>query len=44
MRAPDYLQQPPPSWTGGHFTDPNEQKTQQSPGLGRISALQLVHS
>ena len=43
-RAPDYLQSPRSSWTGGHFIDPNEQNTQQSPGLGRIRALQFVHS
>ena len=29
---------------GGHFTVPNEQKTQQSPGLGRRSTLQPSHS
>ena len=44
MRTPNYLQQPPSGWTGGHFTDPKEQKTQQSPGLGRSRALQFVHS
>jgi hypothetical protein len=31
-------------WTGGHFTDPNEQKTQQLPGFGRNRVLQLSHS
>jgi hypothetical protein len=29
---------------GGHFTEPNEQKTQQSPGKGRSIALQPSHS
>ena len=29
-------------WTGGHFTDPNEQNTQQSPGPQQT--LQFVHS
>jgi hypothetical protein len=29
---------------GGHGTDPNEQNTQQSPGFGRSSAWQAVHS
>jgi hypothetical protein len=29
---------------GGHLTDPNEQKTQQSPGLGRSNALHPSHS
>jgi hypothetical protein len=28
---------------GGHFTEPNEQKTQQSPGFGFNVAPQLVH-
>lgn len=28
---------------GGHFTDPYEQKTQQSPGLGFSNALQCAH-
>lgn len=28
---------------GGHFTDPYEQKTQQSPGLGLSSVLQCPH-
>lgn len=31
-------------WIDGHFTEPNEQKTQQSPGFGRRSVLQLLHS
>lgn len=39
-----YEQHPSCCWIGGHFTEPNEQKTQQSPGLGRSSALQLLHS
>src|SRR5258708_37088199 len=29
-----YRQQPVEAWTGGHFTVPNEQKTQQSPLFG----------
>ena len=29
---------------GGHFTEPYEQNTQQSPGLGRSRVLQLPHS
>src|SRR4029079_2644610 len=29
------VQQACASWTGGHLTEPNEQKTQQSPGRGR---------
>ena len=29
---------------GGQRTDPNEQKTQQSPGLGRSKALHPWHS
>lgn len=29
---------------GGHFTEPKEQKTQQSPGFGFISVAQLRHS
>ncbi len=28
----------------GHFTEPKEQKTQQSPGFGRSCFLQFVHS
>jgi hypothetical protein len=32
------------SCIGGHFTEPKEQKTQQSPGLGRSSVLQFEHS
>ena len=31
-------------WIGGHFTEPKEQNTQQSPGLGRSKVLQLLHS
>ena len=31
-------------WIGGHFTEPNEQNTQQSPGFGRSSAWHRVHS
>jgi hypothetical protein len=30
--------------TGGHFTEPNEQNTQQSPGFGRNVTLQAEHS
>jgi hypothetical protein len=29
---------------GGHFTEPKEQKTQQSPGFGRNIVPQFVHS
>jgi len=29
---------------GGHFTEPKEQKTQQSPAKGFNSVLQLSHS
>jgi hypothetical protein len=29
---------------GGHFTDPYEQNTQQSPAKGRSTALQCSHS
>lgn len=32
------------AWTGGHFTVPNEQNTQQSPCLGRSTVLQFSHS
>lgn len=32
------------AWIGGHFTEPNEQKTQQSPGFGRSKVLQASHS
>jgi len=39
-----YLQQDFSSCMGGHFTEPNEQKTQQSPGLGFSTEPQLVHS
>jgi len=31
-------------WTGGHFTEPYEQKTQHSSDFGRSIALQRVHS
>lgn len=30
--------------TGGHLTEPYEQYTQQSPGLGRSTVLQPSHS
>jgi hypothetical protein len=39
-----YPQQPRSCWIGGHFTEPNEQNTQQSPGFGRNNAWQLLHS
>jgi hypothetical protein len=39
-----YPQHPRSSCIGGHFTEPKEQNTQQSPALGRNSVLQLVHS
>lgn len=39
-----YEQQERFSWMGGHFTVPNEQKTQQSPSRGFRSVLQLSHS
>lgn len=39
-----YPQQDRSAWTGGHFTVPNEQNTQQSPSLGRSTVLQLSHS
>jgi hypothetical protein len=39
-----HLQQARCSWIGGHFTEPKEQKTQQSPGFGRSIAPQFVHS
>lgn len=32
------------AWMGGHGTEPYEQKTQQSPGFGRNSVPQPVHS
>jgi hypothetical protein len=35
---------PPLSWIGGHDTVPNEQNTQQSPGLGRSSVPQPLQS
>src|SRR5262249_42959733 len=31
-------------WTGGHFTEPYEQKTQHSSALGRSIARQRAHS
>ena len=34
----------PRAWIGGHFTDPNEQNTQQSPDFGCSGVLQLSHS
>lgn len=37
-------QQGTDSWTGGHLTEPKEQKTQQSPGFGRSTVWQAVHS
>jgi hypothetical protein len=43
-RVGRYEQQERCSWIGGHFTEPNEQKTQQSPALGFKSALQFSHS
>jgi len=33
-----------PPCMGGQTTDPNEQKTQQSPALGRMIEWQAVHS
>ena len=39
-----YLQHSRCCWIGGHFSEPNEQNTQQSPELGRNNVLQLVHS
>jgi hypothetical protein len=39
-----YPQQLRCCWIGGHFTEPKEQNTQQSPGLGRSSVLQRLHS
>ena len=38
-----YAQQRP-AWTGGHGTDPYEQKTQQSPGFGFSRAPHAVQS
>ena len=32
------------SWTGGHLTEPYEQKTQQSPGFGRSNVRHPAHS
>ena len=32
------------AWIGGHFSDPYEQKTQQSPAFGRSIAWQAQHS
>lgn len=40
----DQPQQQPFCWIGGHFTEPKEQKTQQSPALGRSNVLQRLHS
>lgn len=37
-------QQPPSPCIGGHFTLPNEQNTQQSPGFGRSTVPHPVHS
>lgn len=37
-------QQPRSCCMGGHFTEPKEQKTQQSPGFGRNTVLQFSHS
>jgi hypothetical protein len=42
--SPTAEQQSRFSWIGGHATDPNEQKTQQSPDLGFNSSLQWAHS
>lgn len=42
--GPNYGQQQPCSCTGGHFNDPNEQKTQQSPGRGRNTEWHPTHS
>lgn len=39
-----YSQQGFCCWTGGHGTVPYEQKTQQSPCLGRITMPQPGHS
>lgn len=44
VRVRDASQQPRAAWTGGHGTDPYEQNTQQSPGLGRNSDLHSPHS
>ena len=44
VKAGRYPLHPRCAWIGGHFTEPKEQKTQQSPGLGRRSVLQLRHS
>jgi hypothetical protein len=41
--ATSYLQQDFCVWIGGHFTEPNEQKTQQSPAFGFNMTPQLVH-
>lgn len=38
------LQQSCCAWIGGHFAEPNEQNTQQSPDLGRSKILQFSHS
>ena len=42
--APGYAQHPRCCWIGGHFIEPKEQNTQQSPDSGRSSAWQLLHS
>jgi hypothetical protein len=43
QRAPQ-LEQPCRSCTGGQSIDPYEQNTQQSPGFGRTTVLQRLHS
>ena len=43
LGATSQLQQDLCAWIGGHFTEPNEQKTQQSPAFGFSTAPQLVH-
>jgi hypothetical protein len=42
--APEVPQQPEFSWIGGHFTEPYEQNTQQSPGFGRSTVAQPLQS
>ena len=44
LRSSGQPQQGRCPWTGGQGTDPNEQNTQQSPGLARNSVLQPSHS
>jgi hypothetical protein len=39
-----YAQQLPPTCCGGHFTEPYEQNTQQSPIFGRKTVWQAAHS